>query len=67
MFRCRLFHGQNLLLTREYRDDRLDRVVESHGLGKIFAGGDRSRLLRVVRLRSAAGRNAGTASPIPRR
>ena len=32
-----------------------------------FAGGDRSRLLRAVGLRSAAGGNAGTASLIPRR
>ena len=46
MFRCRLFSGQYLLLTREYRDDRLDQVVGSHGLGKTFAGGDRSRLLQ---------------------
>jgi hypothetical protein len=46
MFRCRMFPGQYLFSTREYRDDRLDQVVESHGLGKTFAGGDRSRLLR---------------------
>ena len=46
MFRCRSFPGQYLLLTRKYRDDRLDQLVESHVMGKTFAGGDRSLLLR---------------------
>jgi hypothetical protein len=64
MFRCRSFPGQYLLLTREQREDR----------GKSWNSGVRHSPVVIDRgyfgavgLRSAAGSNAGTASPIPRR
>jgi len=67
MFRCRLFPGQYLLLIRN---------IETISWIKLWRVTNRVRHSPVVidggyfwaaRLRSAAGRNAGTASPIPRR
>jgi len=69
MFRCRSFPGQYLLLTLEQREGRLDQMAASsrnfwckHSPVVTDRG-----YFGAVRLRSAAGRNAGTASPVPRR
>ena len=67
MFRCRSFPGQYLLLTLEEREERLD-GSESRNCGVKHSPVVTDRgYFEAVRLRSAAGRNAGTASPIPRR
>lgn len=68
MFRCRLFPGQYLLLTREQ-----EKIARISG-GKSRNSGVRHSPVVIDRgyfgavgLRSAAGSNAGAASPIPRR
>jgi hypothetical protein len=66
MFRCRSFPGQCLFLTCEQGEDRLNQLVANHGIRNSPVVIDRG-YFGAVRPRSAAGRNAGTASPIPRR
>jgi len=67
MFRCRSFPGQYLLFTLEERQERLD-GSESRNSGAKHSPVVTDRgYFGAVRLRSAAGRNAGTASPLPRR
>ena len=67
MFRCRSFPGQYLLLTLEEREERLD-GSESWNSGAKHSPAVTDRCyFGAVRLRSAASRNAGAASPIPRR
>ena len=67
MFRCRSFPGQYLLFTLEERQERLD-GSESRNSGAKHSPVVTDRgYFGAVRLRSAAGENAGTASPIPRR
>jgi hypothetical protein len=67
MFRCRSFPGQYLLLTLEEREERLDGSESRNSRVKHSPVVTDRGYFGAVRLRSAAGRDAGTASPIPRR
>ena len=66
MFRCRSFPGQYPLLTLEQRRSLGSNGSESRSFGIRHSPVVTDRgYFGAVRLRSAAGRNAGTASPIP--
>jgi hypothetical protein len=67
MFRCRSFPGQYLLFTLEEREERSDGSESRNSGAKHSPVVTNRGYFGAVRLRSAAGRNAGTASPLPRR
>lgn len=67
MFRSRLFPGQYLLLTREQGEDRSDGGKSRNSSVRHSPVVIDRGYFGAVGLRSAAGSNAGTASPIPRR